>query len=180
MKVRRTAVLALVLAAVLSACGGHSGSHEDAIVEGRDGDIAFAQMMIPHHEQAVEMADLALERQTSPEVQELAQQIKDAQDPEIEQMTGWLAQWGATTSDEDHSGMAGMVSDSDLAALADAQGAAFDEKWITLMIAHHEGALTMAQQVIGTTDEASVRTLAEAIVAGQTAEIAEMKALLAG
>jgi uncharacterized protein (DUF305 family) len=178
MQVRRTAVLALVLAAVLSACGGHASDHTASIVPGQQGDIAFAQMMIPHHDQAVEMADLALERQTSPEVQALAQQIKAAQDPEIEQMTGWLTQWGASTSGEDHSGMAGMVSESDLEALAGLSGAAFDEKWLTLMIAHHEGALTMAQQVIGTTSEASVRTLAEAIVAGQTAEIAEMKALL--
>ncbi|MFC6238095.1 DUF305 domain-containing protein [Longivirga aurantiaca] len=182
------AATALALAAVLSGCSSHSSDMAGgtaAIVAGQQGDIAFAQLMIPHHEQAVEMADLALERETSPEVKALAEQIKGAQDPEIEQMTAWLAAWGAPTQmpgvehSGDHAGMPGMMSDDDMSALADAQGAAFDEKWLTLMIAHHEGALTMAQQVLGTTTDAEVRTLAEAVVAGQKAEITEMTALLA-
>lgn len=188
MQVRRTAALAataVALAALLTACGSHDdgshsgGDHASAIVEGRPGDIVFAQMMIPHHAQALDLADLALERDTSAEVRALAEQIRDAQDPEIATMTAWLGAWGAETSDEDHSGMAGMVAESDLAALADLSGPAFDEQWLRLMIAHHEGALTMAQQVVGTTSDAEVSTLAKAIVAGQTAEIAEMKALLA-
>lgn len=179
------AATALALAAVLSGCSSHStdmASGTAAIVAGQAGDIAFAQLMIPHHEQAVEMADLALERETSPEVKALAEKIKGAQDPEIEQMTAWLTAWGASTDTghgDDHSGMPGMMSDADMSALAEAQGATFDEKWLTMMIAHHEGALTMAQQVLGTTTDAEVRTLAEAVVAGQKAEITEMKALLA-
>ena len=194
------AATALALAALLTGCSSHSsgtaaGDATAAIVAGQAGDIAFAQLMIPHHEQAVEMADLALARQTSPEVRALAERIKGAQDPEIETMAGWLTTWGAPrdmpglSSDSsmnhgsDHMGgmsMAGMMSADDMAALDAASGAEFDQRWLTLMIAHHEGALTMAQQVLGTTSDTGVRTLAEAIVAGQKAEIAEMTALLAG
>ena len=202
MRTRRPLALAataLALAAVLSACSSHSSDMAGvnataAIVAGQEGDIAFAQLMIPHHEQAVEMADMALERETSAEVAALAEQIKGAQDPEIEQMAGWLTAWGAPrempgmSSDgsmdhgsDDMGGMTmdGMMTAEDMAALGAAAGTAFDEKWITLMIAHHEGALTMASQVLRTTTDAEVRTLAEAIVVGQKAEIAEMKGLLA-
>lgn len=195
MHARRTLALAataLALTGVLSGCSSHSsgtaaGDATAAIVAGQAGDIAFAQLMIPHHEQAVEMADIALERQTSPEVKALAEQIKGAQDPEIEQMSGWLTTWGAPremASDMDHGSkhggmsMAGMMSDDDMAALAAASGAEFDQKWLTMMIAHHEGALTMAQAVLGTTSDTQVRALAEAVVAGQKAEIVDMKALL--
>jgi uncharacterized protein (DUF305 family) len=67
----------------------------DSQQAGSESDITFAQLMIPHHEQAVQMADMALQKATTPEVQQLAQQIKDAQDPEIQQMRGWLTAWDA-------------------------------------------------------------------------------------
>lgn len=199
----------LALAAALTACGGHSDmtgagsaasspsaaaspsagasaspSADDAA---RAADVMFAQMMIPHHEQAVEMADLALAPAAGAgtDVTALATRIKAAQAPEIATMSGWLSAWGAEADDDMggmHHGasMPGMMSDEDMAALGDARGDAFDRMWLTMMVAHHEGALTMADDVLGTTQDRQVRTLAEAVVAGQTAEIATMKSLLAG
>ncbi len=162
---------------------------------GRAGDISFAQLMIPHHQQALEMAYLAKDQAVSPEVRDLAQQIKAAQDPEIQQMVAWLTAWGApeqmagaSASEEsmDHSGMdmggmtsAGMMSNEDMRKLTDARGADFDRMWLQMMITHHQGAVTMARQVLSTTSDAGVKTLADAVVAGQSDEIAQMQKLLA-
>ena len=199
MRTRSTALAAgaLAVSLLLAACGsaahtsdGTSGSTSSAAAEsGPAADIAFAQLMIPHHQQAIEMADLALERPTSPEVSTLAQQIKGAQDPEIALMQGWLEAWGAPMEmdDGDHSGhdmggmtMSGMMTEEDMATLAEAQGPEFDRMWITMMIAHHEGAVSMAQDVLATSSDPEVTTLAKAVIAGQTAEIATMQGLLAG
>ena len=160
---------------------------------GSEADIAFAQLMIPHHQQAIEMADLAAANATSPEVKALATQIKAAQDPEIQTMTQWLTTWGAPTmmatpsnGGTDHGGMdmggmteAGMMSAEDMAALAKATGADFDTMWVQMMIAHHQGAITMAQQVAETTTNPDVKAMADAIIAGQTTEITTMQKLLA-
>jgi uncharacterized protein (DUF305 family) len=203
MRARRPLALAaagLALVLAVSACGsGHSGDHggsgdaSASVATGRAADIAFAQLMIPHHEQAVEMADMALARVTSPEVRELAVQIKAAQDPEIAQMRSWLSEWGAPAQmpgmehgSDDHSGhdmggmsMSGMMTAEDMAALEAATGDVFDRMWLQMMIEHHEGAVAMADQVLAATDDARVEKLAQAVIAGQRAEIAEMKGLLA-
>jgi uncharacterized protein (DUF305 family) len=142
--------------------------------------VAFAQMMIPHHEQAVEMADLALENDTaSQDVKALAAQIKGAQDPEIQTMKGWLSQWGATESAGamDH-GSGGMMGDDDMSSLMGASGTEFDQMWLEMMIEHHEGAIEMAQDVLSTTANADVEKLATAVVAGQEKEIATMQGML--
>ena len=155
-----------------------------AAENGRAGDVMFAQMMIPHHEQAVEMADFALGKDgVSPEVRQLATRIKAAQDPEIQTMRGWLQAWGAPVptgmGDHDMGGTSGqgMMSQADMDDLEAAEGAAFDAQWVTMMIAHHEGAVTMARQVLGTTSNAEVKALAEAVVKTQTDEIATLKGL---
>ncbi|WP_448811852.1 DUF305 domain-containing protein [Agromyces bauzanensis] len=147
-------------------------------------DIMFAQMMIPHHQQAVDMSDLALERSTDPELRALAQQIRDAQAPEIEQMQGWLDAAGAGTSmghdvSDMGMGMGGMLSDEDMTALENATGSEFDRLWLEGMIEHHEGAIQMTR-MIRNSGNSEVRALAEAIVDSQTAEIAQMKDMLAG
>ncbi len=152
-----------------------------------DSDVSFAQQMIPHHQQAVAMADLALTRETSPEVKKLAEQIKAAQGPEIEMMSMWLQSWGAPMEmGEDHSGhdmggmdMSGMMSDDDMQALADAQGAEFDRMWLEMMIAHHQGAISMAEQVKAASSNADVTSLAGAVMTGQAEEIDTMQKLLA-
>ena len=201
-----TLAAAIAAAATLTACAdddttattnsppaSSAGATAAGSTIGSEADIAFAQLMIPHHQQALEMATLAATNATSPEVKALAVQIEAAQDPEIQTMTRWLTTWGAPTvmatpSDGgmDHGGMdmggmteAGMMSAEDLAALANATGADFDTMWLQMMIAHHQGAIAMAQQAAETTTNSQVGELADAIIAGQTAEIATMQQLLA-
>jgi len=151
---------------------GDSGSGEFS-----RSDIMFAQMMIPHHQQAVDMSDLAIETTADPEVRDLAEQIRDAQAPEIETMNGWLAEAGAGTSMGHDMGMGGMLSDDQMAALQDATGPEFDRLYLEGMIRHHEGAIRMTQMILGS-DNPEVRGLGEAIVDSQTAEIALMRRML--
>lgn len=157
---------------------------------GSEADITFAQLMIPHHEQAVQMADMALAQATTPEVKQLAQQIKDAQDPEIQRMRGWLTAWGAPEQmagmqGMDHGNMDmggqsadGMMSDEDMSALMDAKGADFDQMWLTMMIAHHKGAIQMAETVKQQSQNPDVTALADAIISAQQDEISTMDQLL--
>lgn len=190
------------LALTLTACGGshdaagggHSAPSAPAATSAASGaataagDIAFAQLMIPHHQQAIDMAVMAQRAATTDEVRQLAEQIRGAQDPEIQMMRGWLTAWGAPMEmDAGHEGhdMGGMSADGmmtadDMDALAAATGPEFDRMWLEMMIAHHEGALTMAQDVLASTKDPQVRDLAQSIIDGQTSEITTMKALLAG
>ena len=170
-------------ALTVSACGGHEAA------TGRAGDIAFAQDMIPHHEQALEMSALALAADASPEVTALAKDIQAAQDPEIVLMRSWLRDWGAEElphsgpgeeSDGHEHEMPGMATGEQLLALAEARGAEFDALWIDLMVAHHEGAIEMAEQVAQTTDDLEVQALAAEIIATQAQEIERMQGLQAG
>ncbi|ADU49683.1 DUF305 domain-containing protein [Intrasporangium calvum] len=188
-------VAALSLALVLAACGssdgsgagthqGDSSSSSSSVSAARSGDIMFAQMMIPHHEQAVEMAEVALAKDgVSEQVKALATNIKGAQGPEIQTMTAWLKQWNASplaSGNTDHGGGhgTGMMSEQDMGSLSAAEGAEFDRQWLTMMIEHHEGAIEMADNVLATTSDAQVKALAEAIISGQEAEITTMKGLL--
>jgi uncharacterized protein (DUF305 family) len=148
-------------------------------------DVMFAQMMIPHHQQAVDMSDLALEKSSDPDVLALAKQIRDAQAPEIEQMQGWLDGAGSGSMmghDPDDMGMGmgggGMLSESEMDALRAATGTEFDRLYLEGMIDHHEGALRMTQMIVNS-DNPEVKALADAIITSQTAEIEYMKQLLA-
>lgn len=202
---RTTRILALASAAllggaVLAGCGSSTPDTQPAqsapatqavVADGSEADVAFAQLMIPHHAQAVEMADLALQQGTSPDVLSLAGQIKAAQGPEIEQMRGWLAAWGAPEQmdgadggdhgDMDMGGMSasGMMTDEDMNSLMNASGEEFDRMWLQMMITHHQGAIQMAEQVLADSTNPDVTALANAVVAGQTAEIDAMQQLLA-
>ena len=173
---RRLAMVGFASLVTISACGS-SDSTENA-------DVMFAQMMIPHHEQAIELADLALNPAAgaSEAVRELATQIKDAQDPEIAFMKNWLSEQNEPlVADDgvDHSSMmSGMLTIEELDALRTLTGAEFDQAWIAGMIAHHEGAIDMAETVQKDGSDDEIAELAAAIVAGQSAEIATLKALL--
>jgi uncharacterized protein (DUF305 family) len=158
----------------------------DQMGTGPKADVMFVQEMIPHHQQAVEMADLALDpaHQASPGVKDLATRIKTAQAAEISDMNAWLEEWGAEPVDGqmddgnvDHDAM-GMMSAADMTALADAKGAAFDRLWLEGMILHHDGALMMASHIDARGDDPRVQNLSAAIEKSQAAEIAEMKQLL--
>jgi uncharacterized protein (DUF305 family) len=157
---------------------GNNGMMGDGSAEFSTMDIMFAQMMIPHHQQAVDMGNLAETRASNAEVMELALQIRDEQAPEIEQMKGWLPPGGGSEHMGHDMGMDGMLSGEEFAALEAASGAEFDRLFVAGMIAHHEGAIQMTQ-MISDSANAEVRTLAEAIVTSQTAQIVTLKELLA-
>ncbi|MFF9173487.1 DUF305 domain-containing protein [Streptomyces sp. NPDC014793] len=200
---RRAALLAATAAAslALAACGGgddgaaragHGGSASPAAsaTAGTHNaqDVTFAQGMIPHHRQALEMAKLADGRASSARVKDLAARIEKAQDPEIRTMTGWLSAWGEQVpmAGMDHSGhagmtgMAGMMSDDDMAALKKATGADFDRRFLSLMVEHHRGAVEMAGTEKSGGAYGPARTMAGDIVRAQNAEIREMKRILGG
>ena len=158
-----------------------------------EADVRFAQDMVVHHRQAVEMAELAASRTENPQVLDLAARIGAAQEPEIATMTGWLTEWGADVpaampmSGTDHgsmdhsgmsdmSGMSGMMTGEEMTRLEQASGPTFDRLFLELMIVHHEGALAMASAEL--TDPRAVE-LAGTIRATQQAEIDEMRGLLA-
>ena len=145
-------------------------------------DVMFAQMMIPHHAQAVEMSGIILEKQDMPaEVTALATKIKAAQAPEIEQMTGWLQGWNVPTMMSDHTGhgMTGMVDDAGIDKLKSATGTEAARLFLEQMIGHHEGAIDMAQQEISAGKSPEAVKLGRDIVGAQQAEITQMKQLLA-
>lgn len=188
-------LLAFVLAALLalSACAGDTPEGESSSTsESHNGqDVAFAQGMIPHHQQAITMAQMAHDRAGSPEVKQLAEEIEAAQAPEIETLTGWLKAWGedvpsADAGDEmggmDHGdigdGEEGMMSDDRLEQLGQATGAEFDRTWLEGMIAHHQGAVTMAESEIADGKNPDAIAMAQEIKETQNTEIAEMKKLL--
>ncbi|MFP5365854.1 MAG: DUF305 domain-containing protein [Actinomycetes bacterium] len=155
-----------------------------ASAEFNDADTMFAQMMIPHHTQAVAMSDIMLAKGGIPaEVTALATKIKAAQGPEIEKMTSWLQSWGQPTEmpngmPADH-GMSGMMSEDDMAKLEAAQGTEAAKLFLTQMIAHHEGAVMMAKTETTDGKNAEAVQLSKQIVSSQETEIQEMKDLLA-
>ncbi|MFJ6280474.1 DUF305 domain-containing protein [Arthrobacter subterraneus] len=200
---RSLSLSALGVAAVVSLAGcgagaesqpGTSGSSSSSTSQEsaahNDADVMFAQMMIPHHQQAVEMSDIVLAKEgISPEVMDLATRIKDAQAPEIETMTGWLEAWGEPMAMdggmEGHSmggmdSMEGMLSEDQMAELESAEADDAARMFLETMTAHHEGAVAMAQEEIENGENPDAIALAEAIVAAQEAEIEEMQDLLAG
>lgn len=140
-------------------------------------DIMFAQMMIPHHQQAVDMGTLAETRALSPEVKKLAAQIKSEQAPEITQMKGWLKDANASLDMGHDMGMGGMLSDTEMEALKNAKGAEFDRLYLEGMIQHHKGAIHMAQMVVDS-NKAEVAKLGNAIIDSQTKQITYMESLL--
>ncbi len=170
----------LVLLPVVG-CSTTSESQRDAF---NDDDVMFAQMMIPHHEQAIEMSDIALDPTigASEEVRQLASEIKAAQDPEIAQMTSLLERWRqplVPMDDMDHgSMMKGMLSPDDMIRLGQLTGPEFDVAWIEAMINHHEGAIAMAEEVLKNGENLEIRTLAESIIATQQVEIDVLRKLL--
>jgi uncharacterized protein (DUF305 family) len=160
-----------------------SGSATAASTDHNAADTTFAQMMIPHHAQAVEMSDMLLSKQGIPaEVAALATKIKAAQGPEIETMTGWLASWNEPTemaSGHAGHGMTGMMSDEDMKNLEAAQGTEAARLFLEQMIAHHEGAVMMAKTENTDGKNADAVNLSKKIVSDQEAEIQEMQQLLA-
>lgn len=201
---RRLAPLALIaaLAGGLTACSDSDSASDTsagASVDARPhnaADVAFAEQMIPHHQQALEMVDLTEGRTLPDDVRSLVQGIADAQAPEIATMTGWLTAWEAASEDSDSSGhaghdmgdmgdmggmdhtMPGMMTDAQMTALEAAPDARFTRLWLQMMIEHHRGAVEMARTEVAEGEYPPAVALAQSIIDSQTAEIRTMQQLL--
>lgn len=190
---------ALAAALALAGCASETGSEStmpgmdhgtasaspsaesSAAAEHNSADAMFAQMMIPHHEQAVEMSDMVLAKDgIDPAVTELAEEIKSAQGPEIKTMTGWLSAWGEPVAMSGDHGMEGMMTEDDMAALEAAQGTEAARLFLTQMVKHHEGAVKMAQEETANGSNPDAVAQAEKMAKDQSGEIEKMKELLAG
>ncbi len=143
-------------------------------------DVSYARMMIQHHAQALKMTELVPEQAESGRVKKLAERISAAQGPEIEAMKGWLKTNGekVTGGGHDHATMPGMATEAQLKNLRAARGKAFDQLFLTLMITHHEGAITMATDVKSQGNNVQVEEMADDVVAQQTSEISRMRDML--
>lgn len=159
---------------------------EPISAEHNDADVMFAQMMIPHHQQAVQMSDIMLAKDNlKPQIQQLAEKIKAAQGPEIERMNAMLDTWGEESAGPmDHgsmgpgSGMDGMLSQQDLDRLTAAQGDEAARLFLTGMIAHHKGAVAMAQEEVANGRNPQALALARQVINDQQTEITEMEQML--
>lgn len=155
-------------------------SNESVNAAQNEADEMFASMMVIHHEQAIEMSDILLSKQgLAPEIQQLAQDIKEAQGPEIQTLRTWQEQWNVP-SDQPHSMGEddGMVSDENLEKLRQATTEEGTTLYLEQMITHHEGAVEMAEQELSEGRFAQAKDMAQRIVDTQTAEIEQMNDLL--
>ena len=181
-----TTIFIAILALSLSGCASasnmgmdHEGHSSEASGELSSDEIMFLQMMIPHHQQAIDISDLALTISADPELLALAKDIRDEQAAEIVTMKAWLDAAGADL-DPGHSmghGMGGMLSDSELTALKSATGKSFDVLWLKGMTGHHDGAIDMAT-MIENAKNAEIKSFGEGIVASQSAQNKAMAAMI--
>ena len=156
---------------------GHSSSSKNSAYTGAD--LMFLQMMIPHHQQAIDISNLAMKSSTNKELLDLAKVIARDQAAEIIQMKAWLKEAGAS-EDMGHSmeGMGGMLTVDELAALNAAKGAAFDKLWLEGMTDHHDGAIHMVQ-MIEDASNMEIKAFGAKVITDQSAQIAQMKKMLA-
>jgi uncharacterized protein (DUF305 family) len=195
---------AAVAAALIAGCGGghdtmpgmqHGPASNAPAEQGghNQADVAFVQQMVPHHSQAVEMAKLVPSHSASQQVKDLAARIEGAQQPEIAQMTGWLARWGIPSAAPssampdmhhgsmgtmpDGSEMPGMMSADAMQQLVQAHGADFDRMWLQMMIKHHQGAIDMARTELAQGESQDAKSLAQRIIDAQQAEIDLMRGM---
>jgi uncharacterized protein (DUF305 family) len=193
-------LVALFAALLLTACSGSDDKTDTAKADEsvstpappgfNADDYAFATNMIPHHQQAIELAALAPEHSTDKDLIALAAKISAEQDPEIKALRVFLVQWDENPDDNashgDHGGdaghgsMAGMVDDATMAKLQSLKGAEFDTLWLQSMIGHHEGAIAMAKAEVAKGQNVDTKRMAQTIIDSQQAEIDQMKKMLGG
>lgn len=195
------ALVVTVLPLGLAACGGSDDAGRPAAARTASNgdvfnpaDVDFAQQMIPHHAQAVQMVQMVRHRPLDPAVRRLAEQIRDAQVPEIQTMVGWLDDWDEkvppTANDHMHADMKGMggmegmsdgpgmMSAEDMTALSRASDSEFQDMWLTMMIHHHEGAIEMARREVASGTFAGALSMARGIESSQQQEIDTMRGML--
>lgn len=194
-------LLAFVIALIVAGCGDDSGEHQmpngsmsngsmstattaadhqmgGTPMSARDMDLAFIDSMIPHHQSAIDMAEVALEEADHQEIKDLAQAIITAQQAEIDQLAQWRMAWFGNPPQSD--GMPGMenmtgmaMSEGDMQMLRDADP--FDKMFIDMMIPHHESAIEMARMIQEVTARPELQQLAGEIITAQEGEIAQME-----
>jgi uncharacterized protein (DUF305 family) len=187
---------ALLATILLSACGGNNNEDTSrGIGVGQptpsssatfnSADVSFTSEMILHHQQAVEMAQMAEQRASNAQVKQLATRIVQAQEPEIATMSGWLRRWGepmpSPSTDQNGQGGddgPGMMTDQEMKDLEAASGTDFDRMFLQMMIRHHQGAVEMADAEQQQGQDPQAKQLATKISRDQTAEINEMQDLL--
>jgi len=179
-------LVALIMVMALAGCSkddsmgmDHEGHSSEASGDLTGADIMFLQMMIPHHQQAIDISDLALTKSADPELLALAKDIRDEQGAEIITMKAWLASAKAGM-DPGHSmgdSMGGMLSDSELVALKTATGKSFDLLWLKGMTGHHDGAIDVAA-MIEDADSDEIKSFGQAIVTSQSAQNKQMAAMI--
>lgn len=180
----------------MTACGedpddATSSTGSDSAAAFNDADVTFAQQMIPHHEQAIEMAQMAQGRASNGEVLELAENIESAQGPEIDTLQGWLQAWGEDApsgemdgmdhgdmGDDSGGAMSGVMDEEEMNDLMAASGAEWDRMFLEMMIEHHQGAIEMAQVEVDQGENPDAVAMARKIISDQQAEITQMQQLL--
>lgn len=195
------AILAVVLVTTAAACGSGDDTSTSTSASGptttdgqaasaelpddvNDADVAFVQGMVPHHEQAIQMSEMVIADGDDPTVIALAEQIKAAQGPEIDQMNAWLDDWGIEPAEssgmDGMDGTNGMMSGDEMDTMSETMGADLDQMFLKMMIRHHRGAIQMAELELDKGSNPDVLALAQAIIDGQQAEIDQMQSMLEG
>ena len=175
---KKIVLLLTLISLPFSANPASAGSHAQSLKNLGMNEIMFAQGMIPHHQQAIDMSNMALKNAASPEVKKLAKEIIAAQGKEISQLKYWLTATKSSMTMGHDMGMGGMLTKKDLVALKKLKGSKFNTAFLKAMIAHHEGALEMVS-MLDRTKNSEAKKIAIDIRAGQSGEITLMKKLLA-
>ena len=185
---RKILVIAAIVGSVItvSACStaatpSTSGSSASASAAFNKADVSFATDMAGHHQQAVEMSQMLLDKSNiDPRIVALAKEIKAAQGPEIKQMKSWLSDWGQKSDSMSGMDMGGsMMSDADMNDLKSSTGLTASKLFLTQMTVHHKSALVMAKTEVDSGKNADAVTLAKNIISTQTTEITKMSDILA-
>ncbi|MDG5482456.1 DUF305 domain-containing protein [Mycolicibacterium gadium] len=192
-----TVFVAIFAALLLTSCAGsndHTETHQADEPVGtaqpagfNADDHAFATNMIPHHEQAIELAAMVPDRSTNADLIALAAKISAEQEPEIKALRVFLVQWDENPDDDasqgehgGHGAMAGMVDEATMTKLQSLQGAEFDTLWLQSMISHHQGAIEMAKAEVANGQNEDVKRMAQTMIDTQQAEIGQMNQMLKG
>ena len=175
---KKTVLLLAVISLPFFSSSASASSHASTLKNLGMNEIMFAQGMIPHHQQAIEMSNMALKNGASPEVKKLAKGIISAQGKEMAQLKYWLTVTKSSITMGHDMGMGGMLTKNELATLKKLKGSKFDTAFLKAMIAHHKGALEMVS-MLDRTKNSEAKKIAIDIRTGQSAEITVMKKLLA-
>jgi len=174
---KKIIVSLLAVGVILIPNGANASSHAKSLQNLGMNEIMFAQMMIPHHEQAISMSETALKKSRNQEILKLSRQIKSLQSSETSQLAYWLKATDSSMTMDHDMQMSGMLTTKELASLKRLTGTQFDRTFLQLMIKHHQGAIEMLD-LISDSKNTEAKALAKAIKSAQSKEITSMKLLL--